>query len=30
MLNDNENGIKKLQQLNGRIHVVLRKPWYGY
>ena len=27
MLNNNEEGIKKLQQLNGKIHVILRKPW---
>lgn len=25
MLNDNEGGIRKLQQLKGKIHIILRK-----
>ena len=26
MLNDNEGGIRKLQQLKGKIHIIVREP----
>ena len=29
MLNDNEGGIKKLQQLKGKIHIISREPRFS-